>query len=131
MINKTLIKRVSVEQRDLTNFLKVNDENVIVLNEIGATYQVPIENIPDISNSFWKIHEFTLSSTPVGIYSFQVPTNIKKNATVWQVQIALNGLELAYSEMLVSEDKRTITLNLSNGITLEIGDKLKISYISE
>jgi DNA/RNA endonuclease G (NUC1) len=130
MINKTLIKRNNVEQRDLTNFLKVNDQNIIVLNEIGETYQVPADNIP-LPNSFWKVYEFTLSSTPVGIYSFQVPTNIKNNAAVWQVQIALNGLELAYSEMLVSQDKRTITLNLSNGITLETGDKLKISYISE
>lgn len=130
MINKTLIKRNNVEQRDLTNFLKVNDQNIIVLNEIGETYQVPTDNIP-LPNSFWKVYEFTLSSTPVGIYSFQVPTNIKNNAAVWQVQIALNGLELAYSEMLVSQDKRTITLNLSNGITLETGDKLKISYISE
>ena len=130
MISKTIIKRKNVEQRDLTNFLKVNDENIIVLNEIGETYQVPSQNIP-LPNSFWKIHEFTLASTPQGVYSFEVPNNIKKDGTVWQVQIALNGLELQYSEMLISANKRTIALNLSNGVTLETGDKLKVSYISE
>ena len=48
------------------------------------------------------------------------------------IRVLLNGLELDYNEVIVSNaDKRTITLDLENNLTIDNTDELKVWYVKE
>jgi hypothetical protein len=85
----------------------------------------------DIPTQVWKSYTVNPSNPITNPYQIVNSENIKKDGTLWLIRILLNGIELDTDEFAIAPNKRTITLNLPNGLTIDNADELKIWYVKE
>ena len=131
-IRKTTLDKVSIEPLAFDGLLKKENDNLYILNSVlgDQVYQIDTSNISVTSQS-WKSYTVNPVNPVFNPYQIVNSEDIKKDGTLWLIRILLNGIELDTDEFTIAPNKRTITLNLPNGLTIDNADELKIWYVKE
>lgn len=131
-IRKTTLDKVSIEPLAFDGLLKKENDNLYILNSVlgDQVYQIDTSNVSTASQS-WKSYTVNPVNPVFNPYQIVNSEDIKKDGTLWLIRILLNGIELDTDEFTIAPNKRTITLNLPNGLTIDNADELKIWYVKE
>ncbi len=131
-IRKTTLDKVSIEPLAFDGLLKKENDNLYILNSVlgDQVYQIDTSNISVTSQS-WKSYTVNPVNPVFNPYQIVNSEDIKKDGALWLIRILLNGIELDSDEFTIAPNKRTITLNLPNGLTIDNADELKIWYVKE
>jgi len=131
-VRKTGLDRTSIDPGTFDGFVKSVDGALFVSNATQGDEQVSIDaGAIDIPTQVWKSYTINPSNPITNPYQIVNSENIKKDGALWLIRILLNGIELDTDEFNIAPNKRTITLNLPNGLTIDNADELKIWYVKE
>jgi len=132
-VRKSGIDRSSIDAIVFDGFVKSVDNTLYVTNSVTGDETVSIDpgNI-DLPSQLWKTYTINPTNPIINPYSFINSENIKKDdQNHWLIRILMNGIELDSDEFTINVNKRTVTLNLPNGLTIDNTDELKIWYVKE
>jgi hypothetical protein len=132
-VRKTNFDVTSINKNTFDTLIKEKDGKLFVSDSVNGDQELVIDtsNI-NIQAQAWKTYNKIPVAPVANPYSFINPENINKENNKWMIRILLNGLELDYNEVIVSNaDKRTITLDLENNLTIDHTDELKVWYVKE
>ncbi len=132
-VRKTSFDVTSINKTTFDSLIKEKDGKLFVSDSINGDQELVIDtsNI-NVQAQAWKTYNKIPVAPVTNPYSFVNPENINKENNKWMIRVLLNGLELDYNEVIVSNaDKRTITLDLENNLTIDNTDELKVWYVKE
>lgn len=132
-VRKSGIDRSSIDPIVFDGLVKSIDNTLYVNNSVTGDETVSIDagNI-DLPSQLWKTYTINPVNPIINPYSFINPENINKDAdNKWLLRILMNGIELDSDEFTVNINKRTVTLSLPNGLTIDDSDELKVWYVKE
>jgi hypothetical protein len=132
-VRKTSFDVTSINKTTFDSLIKEKDGKLFVSDSINGDQELVIDtsNI-NVQAQAWNTYNKIPVAPVTNPYSFVNPENINKENNKWMIRVLLNGLELDYNEVIVSNaDKRTITLDLENNLTIDNTDELKVWYVKE
>jgi len=132
-VRKTNFDVTSISRTTFDSLIKEKDGKLFVSDSINGDQELVIDssNI-NVQAQAWKTYNKIPVAPVTNPYSFVNPEKINKENNKWMIRVLLNGLELDYNEVIVSNaDKRTITLDLENNLTIDNTDELKVWYVKE